>query len=144
MPSKQRVLFLCTGNYYRSRFAEELYNHLAAERGLDWQANSAGLNEPLGRTINVGSMSTHTIEALKARGIPPLAQAKMPRQLDPAEVEAYDRVIALSESEHKPMLTNLHPELVEHVEFWTVEDLHLVGSDVAIPAIDAKVRAMFE
>jgi hypothetical protein len=24
------VLFLCTGNYYRSRFAEELFNHRAA------------------------------------------------------------------------------------------------------------------
>lgn len=144
MVSKQRVLFICTGNYYRSRFAEELYNFMAQERGLDWKANSAALDIELGNKVNVGSMSAHTIAALKERGIPPLAQAKMPRQLDPNELADYDRAIALSESEHKPMLTKLHPELVEQVEFWTVEDLHLVGSDVAIPAIEIKVKAMFE
>ena len=26
---EKTVLFLCTGNYYRSRFAEELFNHEA-------------------------------------------------------------------------------------------------------------------
>jgi len=38
----QTVLFLCTGNYYRSRFAEFLFNALAAEAGVDWVAESAG------------------------------------------------------------------------------------------------------
>jgi protein-tyrosine-phosphatase len=32
------VLFLCTGNYYRSRFAEELFNHHADRAGLNWIA----------------------------------------------------------------------------------------------------------
>ena len=36
------VLFLCTGNYYRSRFAEELFNHEAGRAGLYWTAQSRG------------------------------------------------------------------------------------------------------
>jgi len=36
------VLFLCTGNYYRSRYAEELFNHLARAEGLSWRAISRG------------------------------------------------------------------------------------------------------
>jgi protein-tyrosine phosphatase len=37
------VLFLCTGNYYPSRFAEELFNDGAAHSGPDWQAQSRAL-----------------------------------------------------------------------------------------------------
>ncbi|HVJ67318.1 MAG TPA: hypothetical protein VM510_05000, partial [Caulifigura sp.] len=40
----KRVLFLCTGNYYRSRFSEELFNSLAKQHNLDWSADSAGLD----------------------------------------------------------------------------------------------------
>jgi protein-tyrosine phosphatase len=37
------ILFLCSGNYYRSRFAEEQFNHHAELAGLDWVAQSRGL-----------------------------------------------------------------------------------------------------
>src|SRR6185369_2827587 len=39
----RRVLFLCSGNYYRSRFAELFFNHLPAAEGLSYRADSAGL-----------------------------------------------------------------------------------------------------
>jgi protein-tyrosine phosphatase len=29
MDAKSQILFLCTGNYYRSRYAEELFNFRA-------------------------------------------------------------------------------------------------------------------
>ncbi|HWG47254.1 MAG TPA: hypothetical protein VN688_31115 [Gemmataceae bacterium] len=34
------VLFLCTGNYYRSRFVEVLFNSVADRMGLSWRASS--------------------------------------------------------------------------------------------------------
>ena len=37
------VLFLCTGNYYRSRFAEILFDSVAVKMGLPWKASSRGL-----------------------------------------------------------------------------------------------------
>lgn len=40
---KQRdmsVLFLCIGNHYGSRFADELFNHRTAHSGADWQAQT--------------------------------------------------------------------------------------------------------
>ncbi|MDZ7693782.1 MAG: hypothetical protein U5K69_22130 [Balneolaceae bacterium] len=41
------VLFICTGNYYRSRMAEELFLFWADETDLDWRAESAGLREDM-------------------------------------------------------------------------------------------------
>ena len=40
---EKTVLFLCTGNYYRSRFAEILFNSVAEKMGLPWKASSRGL-----------------------------------------------------------------------------------------------------
>jgi protein-tyrosine phosphatase len=50
------VLFLCTGNYYRSRFAEELFNHEAERASLPWIAQSRGLALERG-TNNVGPIA---------------------------------------------------------------------------------------
>ena len=43
----REILFLCTGNYYRSRFAEVLFNHLARESGVKAHAASRGLRVEL-------------------------------------------------------------------------------------------------
>ena len=40
---EKTVLFLCTGNYYRGRFAEVLFNSVAGKMGLPWRATSRGL-----------------------------------------------------------------------------------------------------
>ena len=45
---EKTVLFLCTGNYYRSRFAEILFNSVAGRMGLPWKASSSSpLKNPL-------------------------------------------------------------------------------------------------
>jgi protein-tyrosine-phosphatase len=41
--SEKTVLFLGTGNNYRSRFAEALFNSVAGRMGLPWRASSRGL-----------------------------------------------------------------------------------------------------
>ena len=39
----KHVVFICTGNFYRSRFCEYLFNALAKKHGLRWRATSRGL-----------------------------------------------------------------------------------------------------
>ncbi len=71
MPSeiiRKTVLFLCTGNYYRSRFAELLFNHLASQNKLEWIAISRGLALERG-AHNIGPISKDTVEALAERGV---------------------------------------------------------------------------
>lgn len=144
MSDHEQILFLCTGNYYRSRFAEELFNHLARQRGLNWRADSAGLEVEKWRSYNPGTMSVHTVEMLEAMDIMPLARNRAERQFDPEEMDHFHRCIALSESEHKPMIERMHPELLGRIEFWTVEDLHLETADNALPMIVTAVERLIE
>jgi protein-tyrosine phosphatase len=77
MPPNDQVLFLCTGNYYRSRYAEEVFNFHAAAEGLAWRAFSRGLAEA-SSPENVGPMSGFALAALEARMIAPEGAARFP------------------------------------------------------------------
>ena len=122
------VLFLCTGNYYRSRFAEHLFNHLAAERGLAWRADSAGLHVQADGVVNVGPMSEHTIERLSQRKLAVPEPLRYPRQVSEEDLAGAELTIALKELEHRPLMGKLHPRFVDDITYWHVHDL-----DVALP-----------
>src|SRR6516164_10580364 len=62
------VLFLCTGNYYRSRFAEVLFNSVAGKMGLPWRASSRGFALERG-VNNVGPRSEEHTSELQSRGL---------------------------------------------------------------------------
>src|SRR4051812_36169877 len=98
------VLFLCTGNYYRSRFAEIVFNSVAQRMGLPWQASSRGLALERG-TLNVGPMARLAVEAVERMGIRAAdALTRLPVQLTLAELERADRIVALKQAEHRPLL----------------------------------------
>jgi len=75
-----RLLFLCTGNYYRSRFAELLFNALAPAHDLPWQAFSRGVALEAG-VRNVGPISPLVLHALQALGIDSAEPARYPMQV---------------------------------------------------------------
>lgn len=116
------VLFLCTGNYYRSRFAEVLFNSVATKMGLPWRASSRGLAIERGMN-NVGPMAVSAIEALAAFGICPSDDCvRAPAQVTEEELTMADRIIALKRDEHLPMLEERFPAWAAQVEFWHVDD----------------------
>ncbi len=118
----QTILFLCTGNYYRSRFAEILFNALADKLELPWRASSRGL--ALERGINnIGPMEVSAITALEALGVRhPEAVTRLPLQVTAEDLEGADRIVALKQDEHLPLLEERFPSWAEKVEFWHVED----------------------
>ena len=116
------VLFLCTGNYYRSRFAEVLFNSVAGKMGLPWQASSRGLALERG-VNNVGPMAVEAITALEALGVrADDAVARFPVQVTTDDLEGADRIVALKQAEHLPLLQERFPAWAEKVEFWHVDD----------------------
>ena len=141
MPRK--VLFLCTGNYYRSRFAEILFNALAAGVGLEWTAFSRALAIE-GGGGNVGPISPHTRAACRARSIPIPEPVPYPAGVTAGDFASADKVIALKEAEHRALMIRKFPERVDEVEFWHVHDLDAARPEDACAQIESHVRGLID
>ena len=134
--SEKSVLFLCTGNYYRSRFAEALFNSVAGKMGLPWRASSRGLALERG-VKNVGPMAASAVQALEARGVRAAdAVTRLPAQVTGDDLERAAWIVALKHAEHLPLLRERFPAWVEKVEFWHVDDapevLGLIEQEVMV------------
>ena len=136
--SNGRILFLCTGNYYRSRFAEELFNHYAQRQGVNWQASSRALALERGWT-NVGPISRYAVEALQHRNIAPSGATRLPAACTAADLESADIVVAMKEVEHRELVRTKFPAWEERVMFWNVHDIDAASPRDTIETIDRLV-----
>jgi protein-tyrosine phosphatase len=139
----QTVLFLCTGNYYRSRHAEAVFNHRAAAAGLPWRATSRGLAIERG-VNNHGPLARSTVARLTALGIGHEAYLRMPAAVTHDDFAAAHLVVALKDAEHRPLMVERHPAWAEKVEFWHVHDVDFATPDVALPEIEEQVDRLVE
>ena len=139
----RHVLFLCTGNYYRSRFAEFVFNAICRERGLDWRAESRGL--ALEKAAGLpGPMSPLTFSALEERGLTPRPPVRYPQQCCDEDLAGADLVIALKEAEHRPYLQSRFPDWPDRVRYWHVHDLDGAEPQEAMDQIDRLVRELVD
>jgi protein-tyrosine phosphatase len=133
------LLFVCTGNYYRSRYAEILFNATKPVE-LDWVADSRGFRLWSG---NEGTISIETRKRLNARGIENRAAIeRWPLTLREADLNAATRVIALDATEHRPYVEDLFPTYHARFEFWDVADLDFATSDDALGRVEAQIARL--
>lgn len=135
------LLFLCTGNYYRSRFAEILFNALMDQATLDWVAFSRGIAIERGIN-NVGPLSRHAHHALQSRGIILPHPLPFPQQLQRQDFHVAHHIIALKEAEHRPLLDKKFPDWPSTIEFWHIDDLDRAPPDVALTAIEEEIHKL--
>jgi protein-tyrosine phosphatase len=135
------VLFLCTGNYYRSRFAEILFNSLAEKHALPWRATSRGVAIEYG-VNNVGPISADTLRQLQTLGIPADGYLRLPLQVTEKDLEQADLVVALKEAEHRPLLQSRYPAWTDRVEYWHVHDIDYGTVEEALAEIEREVTAL--
>ena len=138
-----QILFICTANYYRSRFCEHLFNHLAPQHHLDWTAISRGVATELGGG-NVGPISPYTINGLKARGVPVPDSFRKPRQLTVKDLQTANSIIALDEVEHRSYMEMKFPAWVDKVTYWQVGDLHVTTTTEALAQAEQKIRDLIQ
>ena len=135
----KKLLFICTGNYYRSRFAEAVFNHKAEEIGLPWKAFSRGLAI---HYVPEGDLSEHTAAALEARNIHFRHTGPIRVQISEQDLRAADLVIALKDAEHRPMVRELFPAWEEKIVFWDVSDMPHIWPEEALPVIQQRVEEL--
>ena len=132
------VLFICTGNYYRSRFAEIYFNYLATKESLNWHADSRGLMVGIAR--NIGEISPFAVEKLRELEVVLPAPHRFPLQLSEKDLQSADLIIALDGDEHRAMIIRLFPKWLEKIELWSVPDVHLIAPEIALPKIKIEVE----
>jgi protein-tyrosine phosphatase len=135
------ALFLCSGNYYRSRHAEIYFNWLAARRGAPWRAVSRGLALSAG---NVGPVSVHTASRVAALSLGVDPGDRFPLAARGEDFEAADHIVAVKGGEHRAMIAAAFPERISEVEFWEVHDLDCACPNAALPELEGKVEELLE
>lgn len=137
----KHVLFVCTGNFYRSRFAEAVFNFTAEKRHLDWRAFSRGLAVHMAPE---GPLSEYAIRGLAERGICQHHTGPDKTPATEADFAEADVIVALHEVEHRPLMHEKFPAWENRTRYWHVGDVHETDPEEAMRAMDALVHALVD
>ncbi|UCE96281.1 MAG: hypothetical protein JSV51_01330 [Candidatus Bathyarchaeota archaeon] len=104
-----RVLFVCTGNAYRSPVAEALLKNVKP----DIKADSAGIDPgiPISEAAKKYLINENAQKYLKSH----------PEGLVGKNLISYDLIVAM-ESKHKEVLINSCPQCAEKIVVWNIDD----------------------
>jgi len=135
------ILFICTGNYYRSRYAEMHFNAQASQLNRGWRTTSRGLAIDF-NDGNLGPISPLVLVRLAENGITLQGRIRSPIRLTENDLNTANLAIALNEAEHRPLMQNRFPEWANRITYWKIPDLDLLGSDKALSMIEQKVAQL--
>ena len=136
-------LFVCTGNFYRSRHAEALFNWHARRTGHPARAFSRGLLTSL-VADEPTLISRDTEKRLGELGIPLELTGAAPTQLRREDLERAHRTIALKRDEHYAMMLQSHPEWADRIDSWTVHDIDFAQPTEALPQIEGRILELMK
>jgi protein-tyrosine phosphatase len=136
---KHQILFICTGNYYRSRFAEIYFNHLAESQAIAARAFSRGLE--VFRHSNVGAISLNTLYYLDQLEISLKATPEFPVQISEDDLLTATHIIALDEAEHRPMVQQYFPDWTDKITYWAFEDVQFLSPKLMMPELEKKIKS---
>jgi protein-tyrosine phosphatase len=93
---------------------------------------------------NVGSLSPFALKALETRGLVAKDGERSPQQCAVVDLEAADLIVALMDSEHRPLIRERFRGWEDRVEYWQVGDVDVTQPDVALSSIEIEIAALIE
>ena len=117
----KKLYFVCMGNYYRSRLAEELAYYYAAQYGVDIVADSGGLSK-IPNPDHVGPMAHATLRYLANKDITPKGIEREPKSCVATDVYSADIVVLTDGAEQGTLFTQRFPDFTGDIVAWNARD----------------------
>jgi low molecular weight protein-tyrosine phosphatase len=143
LDSRGRVLFVSNDGYCCGRFCEELFNHLAVERGLGWRSTSRALL-PASAASRPYPMSPIAIDFLRRRGASAVNGSRPPVGVTSFDFQASSIIVALDESEHRSCIASVWQQYSDWVRYWQGGMLQAHPWGVVFDLLDGQVLRLIQ
>lgn len=146
-----KVCFVCTGNYYRSRFAEATFNFMAKECGEEYVAESRGLNVSAADKVanDYGELSPYTKNKMEELDIPISFTSSKRQPISKQDLKDFDIIVVMDRSEHFSMVKSFVGEdedmilSAKNFKYWAIKDVFDWEPEETLGAILANVNKFF-
>jgi protein-tyrosine phosphatase len=114
------ILFICTGNWYRSRFAESYlkskgYKHVLS-RGVNVNNNKKR------KYREIHKQSSLVKNKLKELGLEKYINNKTPKQLTENDMLKSNKIILINKKEHYSYIIKKYPKYKNKLIVWNIRD----------------------
>ena len=135
-----KVLFVCTANIHRSRFAEEVFNYFSEKNKKSASAFSAGLRVG---DYNFRKIYYPALDNLEKFNILPKRADELSVHINNIDLNQYDRLICMDKNEHKPMVQSDSHLSTFKFEYWDITDMPKVDSNISLPKCYKQVESLW-
>lgn len=137
----KKLYFVCMGNYYRSRLAEELALHYAAQAGIEIAVDSGGLSK-IPNPNHPGTIAKATLNYLLQNNVTPVNIGRFPKNCIAEEVYSADIVVFTDIDEQQDLFKSQFPNFQGQLIGWNARDLQYDNFLTTPQMIDKNVKAL--